>query len=188
MVHLMSGEPITSFRERVDAYYGGDNLQELTSKIHDHFEGAYSAFCSLYPLFYANIVSPDYRVVKEKVLYEKLFNNNEGSFEKFISQKYRDEYLVYYDYPQVGFNERLHNSDHKLSKYWNSVYQAKDFGAKSSRSEAVKVSALLRSGLRTGVIDIFNPTFLDSIINTYKVMDDIERKRLFCDIFSGYFN
>ncbi|MGO4695295.1 hypothetical protein AB4Z50_13555 [Paenibacillus sp. 2TAB26] len=177
-----NGDLITWFGDGVGQYYGTGNKAALASKIADNFEGAYSSFCSVYPIFYANVVSPDYRVSNERVLFEKLFNNDEAAYNKFISQEYRDEYMIYEDYPQVGFVERINSSDLKLSKYWDNVYRAKEAGGRCNRSEAVRVSALLRSGFSRGDTEIYSPTLLKSVKETYKIMDEIEKKRLFCDI------
>lgn len=175
------GDTITWFGDGVGSYYGNGNKTALFSKINDNFEGAYSSFCSLYPIFYANVISPDYKVANEKILFEKLFNNDEKIYNKFISQEYRDEYMVYENYPQVGFVERLHESDHKLSRYWDTIYRTKEAGGKCSRADAVRISALLRSGFDVGNIEIYSSTLLESVKKTYRIMDEIEERRLFCD-------
>ncbi len=177
---------ISWFGDGVGSYYGDGNKDVLVSKIQDNYEGAYSAFCSLYPIFYANVIAPDYRVAKEKLIFEKLFTNDNAIYERWISKEYLDDYGVYSSYPEVGFVERLHKSNYKLSKYWDSVYHNREAGAKCNRFQAVKISAALRSGFNLGNVEMFSKSLLESVKKTYNVMKTYEENRLFCDmVFPG---
>lgn len=175
------GEMLTWFGDSARSHYGTGNTQTLISKIDTNFKGAYSAFCSLYPIYYANAVSPDYRIAKDPILFKKMYNDEKIN-QKKSSNKYFGDNILYENHPAFGFVNRLNSSKHDLSQAWSNVYGVKESGGRCSRLEAITLSAFLRSEFISNDNDIFSPTLKHSIINTYRAIEWIEDRRLFCDI------
>ena len=177
-----NGELQYHFGDGVGAHYGEGNVKELSKKIYENFEYAYSAFCSLYPVFYANIISPEFRVVKENVLRRKLFNDSDEVIQKYINKKYENDYSCYQSYPEVGFVDRLSSSKTKLCQYWNNVYSSKEAGTKFSRTNSVKLAGIIKDALVEEHISLLSDSLFKSVKNTYAVMKEYEESRIFCDI------
>lgn len=65
--------------------YGGD-IERLKEDIRSNFDAPYSAFCSLYPIFYANIVAPQYRIMNEKAIRKKLLVSDNAILSKYLDK------------------------------------------------------------------------------------------------------
>lgn len=176
------GHLISHFVDGIASYYGSGNITELTKTISNNFENAYSAFCSLYPVFYANVIAPEYRVVKEDVIRKKMFNNSDEIINRYINEKLEDDFSCYELYPEVGFVERLNQSKSKLCQYWNTVYRSKDAGSKFSRADSVKLSGIIKDAFDERHISLLSESLFESVKGTYAVMKEYEDSRIFCDI------
>lgn len=171
------GKIKTNFLDGVSLVYGAD-FDTFKGIVDKNFESSYSAFCSLYPIFYSNVIAPEYRVVKENVLRRKLFNNSEE-----VINTYNEKMIYSYDgcytnYPEIGFIQRLKNSKSKLCKYWNTIYTSKEAGSKYSRAEAAKLSGQIKCA----EYDLLSENLVKSIKKTYKFLNEYEDNRLFCDL------
>lgn len=176
------GGKITWFGDGCICYGYDRNI--LISKINENFEEAYSSFCSLYPIFYASVISPAYRVVKEKSTYKKIFNADNSKVKKLIDEEYKDD-LVFElnDCPEVGFIKRVMESNNKVSKHWANSYTKNEPGTSFNRFDAIRLSAMLRGELSSRrTAELLSEEMRKSILSAYRKMEKYEKIRLFCDV------
>ncbi len=143
---------------------GLDNPKSLKREIKKNFKGAYSSFSTLYPIFYSNQVAPAYRIFKNSILSQLLINSNSN-------------YTGTLDLtnPTVYFVNNL-NDDWKNKK---EMYEYKNSNVKRTRKQCVE---LLDVFSRKCVLNLKNEEFEDRIAKTFEFMQELEKKRYFCDV------
>ena len=140
-----------------------DDIEKLKPYMKSNFEGAYSAFCTTYPIFYANIVSPAYRIFKN------------GSISKKILTKYS---LI-----DKSESDKLGNYFvENLARPWKekgSMYDNKESGTIRTRTDSLQIWYDLLSTTEELDNEKLTENFKSSLGKTYKLIDKYDY--YFCD-------
>ncbi|MGL9728964.1 hypothetical protein [Enterococcus sp. DIV0756] len=148
-----------------------DNKAALLPDIKKFFYQAYSSFCTLYPIFYSNHVSPVYKIFKNKILSSFLIDENKVGVE--LSKNYRGEKMSSYFV-------------HNLISEWknkNAMYENKESGTQRNRIQSIDIVAeILNSSFYELNCTFVAEPFKNAIESSYKIMNIFEEKRFFCDI------
>ena len=100
-----------------------DNNECLKPYLKENFDGAYSAFCTTYPIFYANNVAPSYRIFKNNSISSQIFKNNNQ-----INDVENDELGNYF----------VQNLTHSW-KEKGAMYDSKEAGTIRNRTESLRI-------------------------------------------------
>ena len=156
------GEAVDWFVEGAEAF-GWEHQQQLKEVVTANYQAAYSAFCTQYPMMYANLVQPTLRIMQTRQARRRIFatddillqtasdkvqdlsffldggeNTNEGDWGPG-----GDFYLNHEHFPIWFFLESLNDSNSKLSRAWIEYFRNRSKGV--SRLEAAKFGDLLRN-------------------------------------------
>lgn len=146
--------------------------ERMIEAIRKNFASAYSALCSLYPIYYANIVAPRYRIVNKNSTF-KMFFQDDSIAEKILKGAIGAEM-----FPEFGFAHRVS----KLTKgKIKSSYCDKEKGKKYSRYDAVKLTTVLSNFECFRAEDLFSESLLASLKSMYSAIEVNEKNRISCD-------
>ena len=163
-------------------YYGWTR-NDFNIKIDENFEGAYSSFCSLYPILYSNAISPAYRVVRRNNTYKKIFNSDSNIIENLLMELYKNELIIEEGLlSEVGFFKRLEESKSTLASYWFNYYSQKESGDLFNRVDALRFVTILRMAFSTRKEKVLSESMRQAVMKAYEKMKEYENKRLFCDV------
>lgn len=141
-----------------------DNKENLVKVIKNNFDGAYSAFCTTYPIFYANIAAPSYRIFKNDLISNKIIKKN------FQIDTEMSEELGKY------FVQNLTNS----WKVKAAMYEVKESGTIRTRADSIKIWYDLMKYLDEINSEILTESFIKNINSTYNLIEVFND--YFCDI------
>ncbi|MBB6714409.1 hypothetical protein [Clostridium gasigenes] len=159
--------------------YGYCEPGDLKDVVAENFTSAYSSFSSLYPMIYASSISPLYRITKSEILYNKIFLEKD-LLNIEMNKIYSNEYIDFVNHSEYGF-VKLMSKNNGIERSWKNYYDNKE-NSILNRTEISKLTSLIRMGLCRETSKIYNEKFLKSTLNTYKIMDKIEKSRFFTDI------
>ena len=164
------------------AYCYGYSENDFKKIIKENYVGAYSAFCSFYPVYYAGIIAPRYRVSNKKATFNMLYASDKAAYSCIDNGLY-DKWSGFGDCqcPEMGFIERLKQSSFS-TKMWTSGYGNKESEKRYTRYESAKIAAALINYEYYNMKDIVAQEMCASINRTYKAIEFYEKSRLFCDI------
>ncbi len=155
---------------------------EILKYIDKNFWYSYSAFSTHYPSYYANMIQPIFRVLKNPVTRKRIFNNDKGELNKSIGHFTSKE--EYYEEPtEYAFQNFLSDlGGCKTNDSFLKYFQVSE--NQVSRSHAVDVMYLYKHSVYDNYQNILSPTLQDAIP---QIMRNIPDSRgglmgLFCDI------
>ncbi|MBW4820680.1 hypothetical protein D8867_07930 [Streptococcus salivarius] len=141
-----------------------DNNECLKPYLKENFDGAYSAFCTTYPIFYANNVAPSYRIFKNNSISSQIFKNNNQ-----INDVENDELGNYF----------VQNLTHSW-KEKGAMYDSKEAGTIRNRTESLRIwYDLLKTSEKLNNVNLTG-NFKSSIEKTYKFIEEFDY--YFCDL------
>lgn len=172
------GENIYKFADGVRCYgYSENHFENL---IKNNFKESYSSLCSLYPIYYANVVAPRYRVANKNATFNMLYKSEQIA-NSYININTKSDWDDYDSYRELGFVERL-KMETTNSKLWNSAYNQKESGKNYNRYDAVKMATILCNFECFQNANIFSEDMLNSLRRIFRSIKEYEDNRLFCDI------
>ena len=189
-----SGELITWSVEGPDCY--GYDWSELKKRIDSNWDYAYSAFASQYPILYAAVVQPAFRVLKSNEIQKQIFSQDSQvsdaankiastyALMAILSDEPNESFLggeltfKPSDYPLWHQMLILKEQKNNPGKYWYDYFCQKESGV--SRFDAIKCGDVLRSSLQ-GYFDALSPQLKSAIPKIIKALPD-SRGGLFCDV------
>lgn len=196
------GNAVNWFVESAETF-GWDHQQQLERVIAANYQAAYSAFCTQYPMMYANLIQPTLRVMQNRQAKRRIFatddillqtaskrvqdlsflSNNSQDVDQDLWGPGGDFYLNHGHFPIWFFLELLSDSDSKLSKTWIGYFKSEHKGV--SRLEAAKFSDLLRNA-GEGYWPILSEPLRKAIPQITQALPDqiggANGPHLFCDI------
>ncbi|MFP3916538.1 hypothetical protein U5N28_01910 [Lysinibacillus telephonicus] len=186
-IHGLIGDneqPITWFGDGAGSHYGYER-EVFKEKIQMNFKEAYSSFCSIYPIFYSNLVSPYYRLFNNRAAYKKFFKYPEDKLKEEIKEintfNYLSETYFFFnsleDYPAWSFLRSLSSSEYSIYKYWNTVFTQKENGKKFSRLESVILADIFQKP------QFWNKQLIKEnlLLEIPKITESLSEYELFCD-------
>lgn len=174
---------------------------QVRALIQENFGGAYSAFCTQFPILYANLVQPSLRVLGTSSSRRRMFDNEgvldeglkklsgskewlarflEGDLEGGLTDGWGvggDLILSPTSYPLWHFFGGLKMQQSDLSRSWVGVYEEKVKGV--SRVQAIYIGDLLRSVFE-GYWPVLSKPLIEAVPQINRVLPD-KKSRLFCD-------
>jgi hypothetical protein len=181
----------------------GYDFQQVKQLIAENWIYAYSAFCTQYPMAYANLVQPASRILKNTQVRRQLFTSDMAVIERNIEQMGNVDLLLNQilgieepsqstwepsgdliysadSYPLWWFMLKLEETKTKsklASAWYNHFCVTKEGG--STRFEAIKLSDLLRSVVE-GYIGVLSNQLRSAIPRIYQSLPDAKLP-IFCD-------
>ena len=177
---------------------------QVRTLIEENFEGAYSAFCTQFPILYANLIQPPLRVLGTSTSKRRMFDtSNEGILDVGLEKlSGSQEWLVRFlegdledgmeegwgfggdlvlnptGYPLWHFFRGLKTQQSDLSKNWVNAYEEMVRGV--SRLQAIYMGDLLRSVFE-GYLPVLSKPLKEALPRINEVLPD-RKSRLFCDV------
>lgn len=149
--------------------YGKDTEKALLPDIKKNFKASYSSFCTLYPIFYANNVSPKYRVFKNETLSSFIVDKN----------KIKNDSICWSDSISSHFTNNLNNE----WKNKEAMFESREPGTQRTRKDSIDLAnSILAKSIRNLECNFLNENFKNSIHKSYEIMEPFELRRYFCDI------
>lgn len=153
---------------------------EVEKIISDNFNFSYSAFSTHYPIYYASIISPAFRVLKSPILRRRIVNENSKKSIKEIASRYfkmGDSQFEGASFFNFINTIKCLSSLHPLFSAWDTNYQTRS--NKSSKYEAVCFSELSRNSKELN--EYLSSVLMDELDKVYNSLPD-KRGGLFCDV------
>jgi hypothetical protein len=158
---------------------------QIRKYIDQNFWHAYSAFATHYPIVYASLIQPSFRVLKNPISNKRLFNVTKEKIDKQLSEFLGNEnnFIEQTRYSLHFFLSSLNDLQTKLSGSWLNYFKTNEIGTKYSRETAIKHLYMFRdSTYESNVfLDLLSSTLKNAIPKINKAIPD-RLGGLFCDV------